>query len=183
MPNLKITLISCLAFGFSVGCTAPTATTSSPPPSVEQQLSDRPGITRLSTDQLPQIATGQVIYVPVYSEIYDFSQARTFQLTATLSLHNTDQANPIVIETVDYYNSSGEMVHAYLTQPIQLAPLASTEVVIPKEDTTGGPGANFIVEWRAASEVSAPIAESIMISTVSQQGMSLTSQGRVIQER
>jgi hypothetical protein len=121
--------------------------------------------------------------VPIYSEVYDFNQEQTFQITATLSLRNTDLAHPIVIETVDYYDSAGEKIRTHLEQPLELAPLASFEVVVPKDDQTGGVGANFIVAWRAADAVSDPVVEAVMISTISQQGISFVSPGRVIQER
>ncbi len=183
MPNLKVTLISCLTLGFSVACTEQTAIISPSSTSTEQQLEKSPGVTTISADQLPQLVTGHVIYVPIYSEIYHFDQNRVFQLTATLSLRNTDVANPIVIETVDYYSSGGEKVSTYLTQPIQLVPLASTKVVVAENDQIGGAGANFIVKWRAANQVSEPLMEAIMISTISQQGLSFVSRGKVIQER
>jgi hypothetical protein len=47
--------------------------------------------------------------------------------------------------SVDYYNSGGDRVIAYLDQPIQLGPLASTEVLVDRTNVTGGGGANCIV--------------------------------------
>ncbi|MEM8778673.1 MAG: DUF3124 domain-containing protein [Cyanobacteria bacterium P01_G01_bin.49] len=181
--RLNFTLVSCLLLGFLGACTKLEETPSKTVISTEQQLRDGPGVTQLSSDQLPPMVTGQVIYIPIYSEIYDFDQNRTFQLTATLSLRNTDLAHPIVVETVDYYDSGGKKVSTYLTEPIQLAPLASTEVIVAKDDQAGGTGANFIVKWGAANKVSPPVLEAIMISTISQQGMSFVSPGRVIQEK
>ncbi len=118
--------------------------------------------------------------MPVYSEIFDSDSNRAFQLTTILSLRNTDLEQAIVVNVIDYYNSGGDRVIAYLDQPIQLGPLASTEVVVDRTNITGGVGANFIVEWQSAAPVSAPIIEAVMISTASQQGMSFTSPGRVI---
>jgi hypothetical protein len=115
--------------------------------------------------------------------VYDFNQAQTFEIMATLSLRNTDLAHPIVIETVDYFDSAGEKNRTYLDQPLQLAPLASFEVVVPKNDQTGGVGTNFIVAWQSADAVSDPVMEAVMISTISQQGISFVSPGRVTQER
>jgi hypothetical protein len=60
--------------------------------------------------------------------------------------------------------------------------MASTDFVVT-EDDTGGAGANFIVEWSAGAEVTAPVVEAVMISTASQQGISFVSQGRVIKDR
>lgn len=118
--------------------------------------------------------------MPVYSEIFDSDSNRAFQLTTTLSLRNTDRSQAIVVNVIDYYNSGGDRVMTYLDQPIQLGPLASTEVVVDRTNLTGGVGANFIVEWQSAAPVSEPIIEAVMISTASQQGMSFTGPGRVI---
>lgn len=43
-----------------------------------------------------------------------------------------------MFETVDYYDSTGEKIRTYLEQPLELAPLASFEVVVPTDDQTGG---------------------------------------------
>jgi len=176
-------VISGLLLSLTSACTTETAAVTPSAASLEQAIANRAGITAIAATELPELQVGQVIYVPVYSEVYDFDQNRTFQLTATLSLRNTDMSNPIVVETIDYYNSDGEKINSYLEQPIELAPLASFEVVVAKDDQSGGAGANFIVEWRAAGAVTEPITEAIMISTISQQGMSFVSAGRVIQER
>ncbi|MBJ7900717.1 MAG: DUF3124 domain-containing protein [Cyanobacteria bacterium RI_101] len=146
-------------------------------------LTERPGVTPLAPEALPALKTGQIIYVPVYSEVYDANQARTLQLAATLSFRNTDLSRVIVIETIDYYDSGGQKIRSYLNQPLALAPLASLAVVVEREDRAGGVGANFIVEWRADQSVSPPIAEAVMIGTASQQGLSWASPGRVVRER
>ena len=50
---------------------------------------------------------GQTIYVPVYSHIYSRDELRTFDLTVTLSMRNTDREQPIVLTSVSYYDTSG----------------------------------------------------------------------------
>lgn len=174
-----------LAWGVIVGCAPaiPNDSTQVPDQGVPLGLAVNPNVVEITPDQLPPIAMGQVVYVPVYSEIYDFGPNRPFQLTATLSLRNTDPATAIFIETIDYYDSSGALVTAYLSQPLEIGPLASTAVVIESQNTLGGAGANFLVTWRAATQVSPPVIEAVMISTASQQGISFVSPGRVIAER
>jgi hypothetical protein len=51
---------------------------------------------------------------------------------------------------------------------------------VTRNDTKGGSGANFIVEWIAQTEISEPLVEAVMIGTDSQQGISFVGQGRVI---
>jgi hypothetical protein len=54
--------------------------------------------------------------------------------------------------------------------------------VVEERDTKGGAGANFIVRWTAASPVSRPVIESVMIGTFAGNGISFLSQGRVIEQ-
>ncbi|WOD39227.1 DUF3124 domain-containing protein [Nodosilinea sp. E11] len=173
-----------VTLGLSVlSACAPQAPANSPAPSpsTQQRFGDRPGLTVLAT-ALTDPVQGQTLYVPVYSEIFDSDSNRAFQLTVTLSLRNSDRSQPIVITTLDYYNSGGDRISTYLDQPIQLGPLASTEIVVDRTNTTGGAGANFIVEWQAIAPVSNPVIEAVMISTTSQQGMSFVSPGHIIAE-
>lgn len=173
-------LLISLSLGMLSACAAQApATSPSPPLSAQERFSERPGVTVLAAAPAAAVQ-GQTLYVPVYSEIFDSEADRTFQLTVTLSLRNSDRDQPITITTLDYYNSGGDRIVTYLDAPIQLGPLASTEVVVDRSNTTGGVGANFIVEWQSAAPVSAPVVEAVMISTASQQGLSFVSPARII---
>lgn len=183
-PQLWLSLA--LVGSLTVACGTPLGQpggSTSPGTSIPIGLALHPNVVEVEPAQLPSLAVGQVVYVPVYSEIYDLGLQRPFQLTATLSLRNTDATSDIFIESVDYYDSSGNLVTAYLSRPLKLGPLASTAVVVESGNTQGGAGANFLVTWRAAREVSDPVIEAVMISTASQQGVSFLSPGRVITER
>lgn len=126
------------------------------------------------------IAMNQTIYVPVYSHIYHDSGRRILNLAATLSIRNTDLTEPIIITSVRYYDSDGKLVKQYLEQPIQLNALVSRDFFVARTDTSGGIGANFIVEWIAEQKVSEPIVEAVMIGTESGQGISFISSGKAI---
>lgn len=152
--------------------------------------SNTEGVTRsqkvVTLDENFKIAMGQTIYVPVYSHIYhqdQQDQQKIFNLAATLSIRNTDLTKPIIITSVRYYDSNGKLVKQYLERPIQLSAIASTDYVVNKTDTSGGLGANFIVEWVAQTEVSEPVIEAVMIGTDFQQGISFISPGRVIKSQ
>ena len=124
----------------------------------------------------------QTIYVPAYSHIYIGNRERPFMLTITLSIRNIDQNYPLKITVVDYYETQGNLLKKYLDKPINLNPLESLRYVVPEKDRSGGSGANFIVKWNSDKPINPPIIESIMIGTQNQQGISFTSQGRVIVE-
>lgn len=133
------------------------------------------------TDNFKPI-TGETIYVPVYSHVYYLNQGRIYNLTATISFHNTDPEYPIILKSVKYYDTKGNLLDDYLSEPVKLNPLASTDFYIDQVDTRGGVGANFLLEWVAESKASSPIAESVMIGASGTQGISFLSQGRVIRE-
>lgn len=126
------------------------------------------------------IVTGQTIYVPIYSHIYHEDEHKILNLAATLSIRNTDLSNPMIITSVRYYDSEGKLVRQYITQPVQLGAMASTDFVVARTDSSGGVGANFIVEWVAEKEIYEPVVEAVMIGTESSQGISFISTGRVI---
>ncbi len=125
------------------------------------------------------IATGQIIYVPAYSAIY-YATDRTLNLAVTLSVHNTDLSHPIVLTSVRYYDAQGQLVEEYLPQPKRLGPLVATDFFVGEHDTSGGLGANFIVEWVAEQPVYEPVVEAVMIGPLNSQGISFVSPGRVI---
>jgi hypothetical protein len=137
----------------------------------------------VTLDNTIKIAAGQTLYVPVYSHIYTWDQSRTINLTATLSIRNTDLNHPIVIAAVNYYSTNGALVRKYLEHPVELGSLASTSFIVDQDDGSGGSGAAFLVEWVAQVDVSAPIVEAIMINTAGNQGLSFVSSGRVIKSR
>ncbi len=134
----------------------------------------------VTLDGKAKFVAGQTVYVPIYSHIYTWEPSRTMNLTATLSIRNTDLNHPVILSTVKYYDSKGKLVRNYLAQPGKLGPLASTNFVVNQEDTTGGSGPAFIVEWVAQQQVSEPVIEAIMISAAGNQGISFVSPGRVI---
>lgn len=140
--------------------------------------------TVLSSDSVNvhQLVRRQVLYVPAYAHIFFQDERRTVNLATTLSIHNTDPQRPIQLTAVEYYNSEGNLVRQHLERPKTLGPFASTWYVVEESDLSGGVGANFIVEWEADQPASPPAVETVMISTAHQQGISFTSQARVLEQ-
>ena len=129
-----------------------------------------------------KLSRGQTVYVPIYSHIYYGDRETPFYLAATVSIRNTDQANPISIMEVNYYDTNGKLIKNYLEKPVQLGANASTHFVVKESDDKGGSGANFIVKWKSDAQVNAPIIESVMVGTRYNQGISFTSRGQAIAE-
>ncbi|GAP93498.1 DUF3124 domain-containing protein [Leptolyngbya sp. NIES-2104] len=146
------------------------------------QLPPSPQLKTVTVDNA-KIVEGQTVYVPIYSHIYMVEAGRRMDLTATLSVRNTDLAQSIAITAVNYHDTNGKLVRKYLDKPIELGALAATDFVIAEADRSGGAGASFIVEWVAQKDVSNPAIEAVMINTGGNQGISFISPGRVIKSR
>lgn len=124
--------------------------------------------------------TGQTIYVPVYSHIYGGLRSRPLDLTATLSVRNTDAAVPLTITSVKYYDSDGKLVKNHLKKEQPLGPLATTHFIVEESDTSGGSGAKFIVQWKSTKPITPPIIQCVMITIQSGLGISFVTEGKVI---
>lgn len=125
-------------------------------------------------------AVEQTVYVPVYSYIYYGNKAKTIDLTATLSIRNTDATRSITITSVNYHDSHGKLVKEYLAAPIKLEALASAHYVVAESDRSGGLGASFLVTWNSTGKVSNPVVETVMIGALSAQGISFVCSGQVV---
>ncbi|QDV23064.1 DUF3124 domain-containing protein [Aureliella helgolandensis] len=149
----------------------------SPPQELEDEELGRGDLSRLAVDPVE----GQVVYVPAYSHIYH-SGGKPYLLTITLSVRNTSLEDAIVVESIRYFDTKGKEVKSYLTKSVRLPALGTTEIIVTRDDVSGGSGANFLVEWYANKPVTAPIVEAVMIGTNSQQGISFALRGSVISE-
>ncbi len=129
-----------------------------------------------------RLIKSQTVYAPAYSHIYHGDKERPFDLAVTLSIRNTDPVHSITLVSVEYFNTDGKRIRGYLEGELKLGALSSTRFVVSESDQSGGSGASFIVRWKSDVKVTEPIIETIMISTRTQQGLSFTSRGQVIDE-
>ncbi len=120
-------------------------------------------------------------YLSVYSQIYSLTQHRTHNLTATVSMRNISPKDTIYIDKADYYDTHGDLVQSYIEFPVYLKPLETLEIVIKESDKSGGTGGNFIFNWHTPKESHEPLFEAIMISTMGQQGLSFSTEGKRIE--
>jgi hypothetical protein len=101
----------------------------------------------------------------------------------TLAIHNTDVENQIIIQSVRYYDTDGNLVREFVQSPVSLDPMATTGFFVPSGDGDGGWGANFMVEWVAESPVYEPVIEAVMISSRWTDGITYVSPGRVVSQQ
>jgi hypothetical protein len=135
-------------------------------------------LTPLPANALPSAAQRRLVYVPVYSSVYLAFDQQIVELGVTLSIRNVSPQHPLVIHSVKYFDSAGRLLREYVPQPASLAPMATADFVIQRRDTSGGPGANFLVDWSSAADVDEPVIESVMIGQHGNAGISFTSPGR-----
>jgi len=131
-------------------------------------------------DAGPGKIRGQVLYVPIYSNI-PYTENRKFDLSAFIAIHNTDLTNPIKVTKVLYFDNDGRLVKEFVEQEQVLPPLGAASFFIPQTDKSGT-GANFLVEWISETPVSEPLIESIMLNFEGNRGISFLSKGKVIRE-
>ncbi|CAH8286368.1 uncharacterized protein DUF3124 [Mariniflexile fucanivorans] len=119
-------------------------------------------------------------YLSVYSQIYSETEHRIHSLTATVSLRNININDTIFINKAIYYDTHGKAIRTYFDNPIYIAPMETVEIIIDESDKEGGTGANFLFDWSVKPNLNEPFFESVMISTSGQQGISFTTQGKII---
>lgn len=122
----------------------------------------------------------EIVYVPVYSDIYHLDGTKRFLLTATVSIRNISLKDSSYVLNAVYNDSYGKLLRSFATKPILLKPLESIEFVIEDKEDKGGAGASFIVEWGGSRNSGQMLIQSVMIGTTGQQGISFTSKGEVI---
>ena len=117
-------------------------------------------------------------YLSVYSQIYSQTDQKTHDLTATVSMHNTNHRDTIYINKAEYFDTDGNSIRTYFEKTIFIAPMATVQIIIDEEDKSGGTGANFIFEWMIKPGSNEPFFEAVMISTSGQQGLSFKTEGK-----
>ena len=114
----------------------------------------------------PRLSLGSTLYLPIYSHLYhgdlgsDGKPAQTL-VSTHVSVRNTDTKTPIRLISARYYDTQGALVRSYLNAPITIPALGTHELFVPRTDTTGGSGANFIIVWSAESPANLPIIEGL----------------------
>lgn len=119
-------------------------------------------------------------YLSIYSQIYSKSQSKTHNLTAMASIRNISESDTVYLSRAEYFDSKGRSIKNYISKPVYLAPLETLDIVIIEPDTLGGTGANFIFDWYKDKQSLEPYFEAVMSSTLGQQGLSITTQGKRI---
>lgn len=141
----------------------------------------QPESTLTTQNQDPEYS--ELIYLPIYGDIYYVDESRTFPLTTTISLRNMSPTDSVYVYSLDYYDTKGHILKEYLStsEVLPLAPLETYDMVVDSRKYKGGTGANFIVKWGRTKGEAELLVQAVMISTSRQQGLSFITEGKRIQ--
>jgi hypothetical protein len=128
-----------------------------------------------------KMVKGQVLYLPIYSNVPYFEDNKEYSMSGFVAIHNTDFNSNLKITKVLFFDNDGLLVSNYLEKDTTLLPLAAIDFFVPYADKSGT-GANFIIEWVADTLITEPLVESVMLSLIHGQGVSFTSTGKILRE-
>ncbi len=137
----------------------------------------------------PPRSAGQSLYLPIYSHLYHGDvNPRTGKPSETLvsthvSIRNTDPALSVTIVSARYYNTDGKLLREFLTKPQAIPPLGTFELYVPRSDSSGGSGANFIIDWTAEKPANPPLVEALHADIREARTLLFVTTARPIQTR
>lgn len=136
----------------------------------------------------PALSSGQTLYLPIYSHVYHGEVGKDGNPSQTLvsthvSIRNTDPQLAIKLLSARYYDTNGKLVRAFLNAPVTIPALGTHEIFIPRKDTSGGSGANFLVVWSAASPANLPIVEALHADIREARTLMFITTGQAIKTR
>jgi hypothetical protein len=144
-------------------------------PKVNIEQSSADSLTAMPKEEL---AVSGGFYVPAYSSVAMSQGKLRVDFSVTLSIHNASETQALVVKRIAYFDTAGKQVESYLKAPVALKPLATVSIFVPTDDVRGGTGANFLVDWAAASEIAEPVVEALMVGGVANAHYAFISQGR-----
>ena len=134
------------------------------------------------------LSSGQTLYLPVYSHVYhgDVDSKGAPQQTlvsALVSIRNIDLTNSIRITSAVYYDTQGKKLREYLSKPVVVPPMGTHEIFVPRSETAGGSGANFVIIWNADAPANAPVVEALHLNMPAGRSIAFITTARPIATR
>lgn len=114
-----------------------------------------------------ELSNGQTLYLPIYSHIWHgdlVSQVKSpmkKQVSALVSIRNTNLKTPMRVVSARYYSTDGKLLKEYLPKPAEIGAMGTLELFVERKETEGGSGANFIIQWEAATQINPPVVEAV----------------------
>lgn len=133
-----------------------------------------------AADEAP-LSKGQALYLPIYSHIWHGNRVVEQRyplkslLSALVSIRNTSLKTPIRILSAKYYSTDGKLLKDYLSTPRTVAPMGTFELFVEKDESEGGSGANFLVQWEAATPTNPPLVQAVHADIKGHQTLTFTT--------
>ena len=142
-----------------------------------------------AAQEIPQLSVGQSLYLPIYSHLYHGDiNSRTGKPSETLvsthiSIRNTDPVAGMKVVSARYYNTDGKLLREFLAKPQVIPPFGTYELYVPRSDSSGGSGANFVIDWNADKPINPPLVEALHADIREARTLLFVTTGRPIQTR
>lgn len=143
----------------------------------------------VAAQEMPQRLAAQSLYLPIYSHLYHGDiNPRSGKPSETLvsthvSIRNTDPVAGMKIVSARYYNTDGKLLREFLAKPQTIPPLGTYELYVPRSDSSGGSGANFIIDWLADKPINPPLVEALHADIREARTLIFVTTARPIQTR
>ena len=116
--------------------------------------------------ETPSQATGQTLYLPIYSHMLYGNVGKSGKvsqvlLSALVSIRNTDGRRPLRIVSARYYDTHGKLLSERVPKPVVIPPYGTHELFVELNDASGGSGANFVIRWDAEAPINPPLVEAL----------------------
>ncbi len=95
---------------------------------VQDHAEFNPNTLIVKEDSTTKKVRGQVLYLPIYSNIPYMESGRKYSLSAFVAIHNTDLTNRMTITKVLFFDNDGKPVANYLERDSIIQPLGSTQL-------------------------------------------------------
>ena len=134
------------------------------------------------------LTNGQTLYLPVYSHVWhgdvdSKGLAQQTLVSALVSIRNTDPAKNIRVTSAVYYDTNGRKLREYLPKPATIVPMGTHEIFVPRKDSAGGSGANFVIVWQADEPANAPVVEALHLNMPAGRSIAFITTARPITTR
>ena len=104
-------------------------------------------------------------------------------MSTHVSIRNTDPSAAVKIVSARYYNTDGKLLREFLAKPQAIPPLGTFELYVPRSDSSGGSGANFIIDWTADKPANPPLVEALHADIREARTLLFVTTARPIQTR
>ena len=142
-----------------------------------------------AAQEAPALSAGQTLYLAIYSHLYHGDvHPKTGKPSETLvsthvSIRNTDPVSPMKVSSARYFNTDGNLLREYQATPKAIPPLGTLELYVPRSDSSGGSGANFLITWNADKPINPPIIEALHADIRESRTLLFVTTARPIQTR